>query len=415
MPYDRDMEKQQLVGLLRTLLGMAVTFGIMLLVLRFVVGIVEPGNPENRDVLRMLAVVLVPLDLLTDWLAWPVRLVVEPVSSALPSRGWFPYTAAGPLVSDINEFLLTNLPGIFTQIAPVRALLTTDYAYWMPGVLDWTLLMSIPVLSWLEHLGTRLLDGMDTSIIRRKRAETQASLARSYGLETGAAVLTGKKKKADEKPQVEEKPQAPPQAQQDPALRARLSSLAGEQSAGMPQRGLPLEQAAQTDALTGLRNRAFFDQTLNLELAKAKGAQAFLGLVLVDIDNFKHLNDTMGHAVGDAVLKKVAEVVRAQDLVPGIAFPCRYEGEAIGIVVAQTSPDALNRYAHTVCYEISTAYLPEYPSLRVTASVGVFGVKFRQDNGTHPLKAVDLIARATATLDEARRNGKNQVKLEVLE
>lgn len=414
LAYDGRVEKQQVISLVRTVLGLAMTLGIALLVIRFVVGIVEPGNPENQDVFRMLGIVLGPIDGITDLMAAPIRMVVDPLSAYLPTRGWFPLTPAGDLVGTVNDFLLTSLPALFTDFAPIRKLLTANYGYWMPGVMDWTLLLAIPLWSWVEHLLNQGLDRMEKQVRVSKRQETEAALARSYGLETGAAVITsrkskdkrGEEKKKEARQQVEE-------SQQDQAYRTMVSSLKGELSR-LQQRVEPLEKIAQKDGLTGLGNRAYFDQTLNLELGNAKKENGFLGLVMIDIDNFKQLNDTLGHAMGDAVLKRVAETVAAQELIPGITYACRYGGEELAVIVTQTSPESFNRYAHTLCYEISTTYFSEAPSLRVTASVGAFGVRFRAENGSHKLSEHDLIQRADALLHQAKHAGKNQVKAEFL-
>jgi diguanylate cyclase (GGDEF)-like protein len=98
------------------------------------------------------------------------------------------------------------------------------------------------------------------------------------------------------------------------------------------------EKAAKSstfDSLTGLLNRNAFDETLSREISRAKRHNANMTLLFLDLDDFKRVNDTLGHMAGDEVLKKVAQVIMAQKRSEDIS--ARYGGEEITILLPETS------------------------------------------------------------------------------
>lgn len=165
-----------------------------------------------------------------------------------------------------------------------------------------------------------------------------------------------------------------------------------------------LKVQAETDALTGLLNRHAFDRL-------GRGDPDFddlpveTGLILMDIDRFKLINDTYGHIAGDQVLQVVAglvaEMVRKNDLV------MRYGGEEIAIVLPNTSLRTLARIAETLRAAIAEqAIMPEESTeLRVTASFGV--AAGRRDGSGWKL----LIEAADQALYAAKAAGRNRVRV----
>lgn len=95
-----------------------------------------------------------------------------------------------------------------------------------------------------------------------------------------------------------------------------------------------LQQEAQTDGLTGLYNKRYFQQALERELERTKRTDQPTTLLLLDLDHFKQVNDRYGHVAGDAVLKSVAEVI--QHSVRKLDVPCRYGGEEFAILLPST-------------------------------------------------------------------------------
>jgi diguanylate cyclase (GGDEF)-like protein len=159
---------------------------------------------------------------------------------------------------------------------------------------------------------------------------------------------------------------------------------------------------ATTDALTGVANRRSFDEELALEWRRAHRIGDSLALVLVDLDDFKKVNDTHGHPAGDAVLRTVGEVLGAG--VRQIDLAARYGGEEFVVLVPESDLAGALQLAKRLRLAISKARveLPNGRMLKVTASVGV-AVKA---DLTSPEQ---LIAAADDALYEAKRAGKNRV------
>jgi len=158
-----------------------------------------------------------------------------------------------------------------------------------------------------------------------------------------------------------------------------------------------------TDNLTGLSNRRAFDDALTGELERARRFGGTLGLVLIDLDNFKAINDTYGHPQGDLVLREVARVLRESSR--EIDHPARYGGEELALVLPGTDLEGAYNFAERVRERIEAlqlARLGGVGTLRVTASCGVAAV---------PPTAADqsaLVAAADRALYEAKRSGKNK-------
>jgi len=158
-----------------------------------------------------------------------------------------------------------------------------------------------------------------------------------------------------------------------------------------------------TDDLTGLSNRRAFDDALAGEVERAKRFGATLGLVLLDLDNFKSINDTYGHPQGDLVLREVARVLRESSR--EIDHPARYGGEELALVLPGTDLEGAYNLAERVRERIQALQVPRLDragTLQVTTSCGVAAVpQTVADQGA-------LVAAADQALYDAKRSGKNK-------
>ena len=181
-----------------------------------------------------------------------------------------------------------------------------------------------------------------------------------------------------------------------------LEAAASEASAALA-RVYSLREAearATTDALTGLPNRRYFDEYLML-LAKRRRADDRVGVLMVDIDRFKRLNDTFGHAVGDHVLREVAkaiaEAVREDDV------PARFGGEEFAVLLRNPSPEVAVEVGERIRRAVSTLNLRRLGVPGVSVSVGVAVA-------TSPEMPLDvLIDEADRALYRAKRGGRDRV------
>jgi diguanylate cyclase (GGDEF)-like protein len=166
-----------------------------------------------------------------------------------------------------------------------------------------------------------------------------------------------------------------------------------------------VERQAVTDELTGLSNRRRFQDTMSAEVERSRRFGQDLGLVLLDIDDFKAVNDTYGHQQGDLVLREVAKILRASSR--EIDEPARYGGEELAVILPGTDLPGAFELAERVREGIELLRLPiigdaAAEPLRVTASFGAAAL---------PTSAQDvrgLVAAADEALYQAKRAGKNQ-------
>jgi diguanylate cyclase (GGDEF)-like protein len=164
-----------------------------------------------------------------------------------------------------------------------------------------------------------------------------------------------------------------------------------------------VERQAVTDALTGLANRRQFYEVLGREYERAQRFGQPVSLILLDIDDFKQINDSRGHLAGDAVLHSVAatlaEVIREIDLA------ARYGGEEFAVLLPQTGPEGAAMLAERLRTEIAARSI-RFGTDEITGVTASFGVAAGPDA---QMTQIDLIASADAALYQAKREGKNHV------
>ena len=192
-----------------------------------------------------------------------------------------------------------------------------------------------------------------------------------------------------------------------------------------------LAQQAITDGLTGLYNHRFFYERLRDEVVRAQRYELPLSVLMMDLDDFKKYNDRFGHPAGDGVLRRVAEILRAQ-LRASVDIAARYGGEEFAIILPHTEPGgaehvgkrlsarvrgdtqdlatpsgaivAGERVRHSVEEE---EFLGSRPDERahVTISVGIASMP------AHARSAEDLVSAADKALYHAKQHGKNRIEV----
>jgi diguanylate cyclase (GGDEF)-like protein len=164
------------------------------------------------------------------------------------------------------------------------------------------------------------------------------------------------------------------------------------------QRFREARQLADLDALTGLHNRRYFHETLARECARAHRYNRRLGLVIFDIDDFKVVNDRIGHLAADAVLAEAAarvrEVVRTADV------PCRVGGDEFAVILPESGIEQAEQLFTRIQATIGRNPIGQAGRLHVSA--GVTDLKAEDD-------AISLFERADEALYRAKEAGKGQL------
>ena len=188
------------------------------------------------------------------------------------------------------------------------------------------------------------------------------------------------------------------------SVRETLQALANQLAVAMANARAvrQLEEMATTDGLTGcLNKRAFLDQ-MEQKLMAAQRFHRKLSLIVTDLDHFKSVNDTYGHAIGDRVLQELGKVLmrakRETDLV------ARFGGEEFCVLCEETDARGAQMLAERVREELeSTELFTELGPLKVTASLGVATFP------DHASTASDLFVQGDKALYEAKNSGRNRV------
>ncbi len=162
-----------------------------------------------------------------------------------------------------------------------------------------------------------------------------------------------------------------------------------------------LEQQAVTDSLTGLYNHRYFHERLRSELTRASRSRDSIGLLMLDIDDFKKINDVHGHSVGDQVLLALGELMR--ETVRGSDLPCRIGGEEFAIILPSCDAgDALGLASRLATRVRGFDFEPVED---VTLSIGI------AQGPEHAMNPRELVACADAAMLSAKSRGKNRIVL----
>lgn len=163
-----------------------------------------------------------------------------------------------------------------------------------------------------------------------------------------------------------------------------------------------VERLSEIDGLTGVRRRGAFDKKLADELVRARTFKTTFGLLMLDIDHFKSLNDRYGHPFGDQVLKRVGAVLNAS--VYETDYVARYGGEEFVVLLPRAEPEGVRRKAEAIRQALEAERFPlGFEAVQVTATIGL--AHFPRDAATPE----ELVAAADAALYAGKQAGRNRV------
>jgi two-component system chemotaxis family response regulator WspR len=191
------------------------------------------------------------------------------------------------------------------------------------------------------------------------------------------------------------------QLQRDAAYRALRESQQQLQKSNFE-----LQRLTNTDGLTSIANRRYFDDYLNAEWKRAKRVQQEISLLLIDVDNFKLYNDNYGHVAGDQVLKNVARAMEAS-AVRSSDLSARYGGEEFAVILPGTDAEGARAAGEKLREMVEALHIGHAHSTTgewVTVSVGAATVIPKEEQTQS-----DLIRLADKRLYKAKQGGKNRV------
>lgn len=167
-----------------------------------------------------------------------------------------------------------------------------------------------------------------------------------------------------------------------------------------------LRELAATDPLTSALNRRAFIDVANRELGRAQRQRSQFAIIMMDIDHFKRVNDTYGHAVGDVVIKEAARLVQSR--LRAVDVICRYGGEEFAILLIDSDPAHTGQLAERLRSGIEELEITtEAGTLKVTAS---FGFAVLTGDQLANARLDDILLRADKALYRAKGNGRNRVE-----
>jgi len=164
-----------------------------------------------------------------------------------------------------------------------------------------------------------------------------------------------------------------------------------------------LQSLSRTDGLTGVPNRRSFDEALTQEIARSRRHRDALGLVMLDIDHFKKINDAHGHPGGDEVLRSFARTVAGTLREGDVLY--RYGGEEFVALLSHADLAGAVNAAERIVRAVSESPIQVGPTaINITTSAGVAALASCDADGS------SLVARADGALYEAKRSGRNRVQ-----
>lgn len=172
-----------------------------------------------------------------------------------------------------------------------------------------------------------------------------------------------------------------------------------------------IRQLGLTDPLTHVNNRRYFDQRLQEEIAAATRSARPLACMFLDVDHFKHINDTHGHQAGDRVLREVAMLINSQ--LRQCDILSRYGGEEFVVLLPDTRTTVCQEIAERIrgCIAAHTFRISEQTTLQLTVSIGISGIAPASTERNQEGLAKALVETADRAVYRAKACGRNRIEI----
>jgi diguanylate cyclase (GGDEF)-like protein len=168
-----------------------------------------------------------------------------------------------------------------------------------------------------------------------------------------------------------------------------------------------IKQLSEIDLLTGIANRRIFDNRLNLAWEQARRDRRSVVVFMIDVDDFKHYNDTHGHLQGDVALQTVARSIE-QSLKRSLDIAARWGGEEFSVLLSEVNLNGALIVAENIRRNIEAADIPSIKGLKTNVTVSI-GINIMSPCINECSTITELIAGADSALYAAKRAGKNKV------
>ena len=180
-----------------------------------------------------------------------------------------------------------------------------------------------------------------------------------------------------------------------------LRTVANQVAVAVNHAGLfaQIQQQALTDALTGCYNRRSFEMQLDREMQAARRQHQPLSLMMLDLDRFKQLNDSVGHDAGDDALRRLADCFRQE--LRGVDSAARFGGDEFALILPQAYSEGAQIVAERLRARIEEIHIPGFGNLNASIGIATFPA--------HGSTRADLVIAADAALYSAKRAGRNRV------
>lgn len=172
------------------------------------------------------------------------------------------------------------------------------------------------------------------------------------------------------------------------------------------ERTREIELLSKTDALTGLWNRGYLEEMMEMEFKRARRYLHDMSILVIDLDHFKKINDTYGHLGGDEVLRHVSE--RIMKCLRETDFIGRYGGEEIVVILSETTIETASDIGHKICSVIGSEPIPFGDvNIPVTASIGISALR-KEHEGYE-----EIFSEADDALYSSKNGGRNRVTISI--